>query len=124
MIKNLEIAQILRWTARVWGILSLAFLLFMIGGHIFGDEPQNFNNNREIVSLIFFPGGVLAGLLIGFRSEKWGGIIAAVSMAVFFVMAPNALSTAWFWLIAAPAVWFLAYWFFFGRKIVVNKFPS
>ncbi|MEZ4829062.1 MAG: hypothetical protein R3C61_22665 [Bacteroidia bacterium] len=110
-------SQVIRWSARVWGILSIAFLLFMIGGHIFGDEPQNFNNSREMISLIFFPGGVLAGLIVAMRSEKTGGLIAALSMAVFFVMAPNALGTMWFWVIVAPAVLFLAYGFYFSRQV-------
>lgn len=120
MEKKLPTPQIIRWSARAWGILSIAFLLFMIGGHIFGDEPQNFNNNREILSLIFFPGGVLAGLIVAMKWEKIGGLIAALSMAVFFIMAPYALGTVWFWMIVTPALLFLVYGFYFGRRIASN----
>ncbi|MDX2247970.1 MAG: hypothetical protein SF052_14390 [Bacteroidia bacterium] len=120
MEKSISTPQIIRWSARVWGILSIAFLLFMIGGHIFGDEPQNFNNNREIVSLIFFPGGILAGLILALKWEKVGGLIAGLSMVVFFIMAPNALGTVWFWVIVAPALLFLVHGFYFSRQVKVG----
>ena len=50
-------ANIIRWIARVWGSLILAFVLFFILGYMFGAERLGLENlsNRDIITFIFFP---------------------------------------------------------------------
>ncbi len=106
-------AMILLWIARIWGGLSIAFLIFMIGGHIFGSEPQHLNGWRDLTAIIFFPTGVLAGLIVALKSPKTGGLIATLSFLVFFILRPDTLSGIWFYLILVPAILYLVYGFFF-----------
>lgn len=107
-----QISRLLQWVARIWACMSIVFLLFMIFGHIFGPEAQNFNGVQEIIMVVFFPAGVLIGLLLTFKSVKMGSIIALGSMVVFFILRPETITNAWFWLIVAPALLFLADGFF------------
>lgn len=103
------------WLARIWGILSAAFLLFMIGGHIFGNEPQIISKN-DFITMIFFPSGVLIGLLLALRYPAAGGLITVISTAIFFILRPDAATGIWFWLIAAPAILFLLHFLIFRRN--------
>ena len=97
------------WIARISSALSILFLGFMIFGHLFGDEPQQFNSSAELVSLLFFPIGLLAGLLIAFKSETLGGAIACLSMLAFFVLRPDTLGSLWMLSLAVPGVLFLIF---------------
>ncbi len=49
---------ILRWIARIWSISSIAFISFMVIGHIVGEESGTFNSLHEEVQFLFFPSGV------------------------------------------------------------------
>ena len=102
------------WIARIWTALAAAFLLFMIAGHIFGSEPQIIRNN-EWIAMIFFPAGVLTGLLISLIRAIPGALITLISMLVFFALSPAALGVIWFWLLVAPAAIYLIHQLIFGR---------
>ena len=98
-------AEILRWTARIWSLASLAFVTaFALGS---GGIPSP----SEAVALAFFPGGVAAGLIIGWRRERLGGALAILSLAVFYLWSAmrNGLLPRgpWFFLVAAPGLLFL-----------------
>jgi len=73
-----KIITIIRWTERIWGLMSIAFMLFMAAGHIFGSEQQNINSFTftDMLTLTFYPTGVLLGLIIAWKLEGLGGIIA------------------------------------------------
>ncbi len=101
-----SILLLILWTGRIWAVLSIGFLLVMIFGHLFGDEPQNLNGISDIAALAFFPGGVLLGLVVGLFRPKPGGLISIASLIVFFVLRPDAMTGIWFWILAMPGVLF------------------
>lgn len=37
--------------ARIWSLVSIGFLLFMIAGHLFGSDPRPFNGLRDVISM-------------------------------------------------------------------------
>ena len=60
---------------------------------------------------MFFPYGVLLGLVLAWRFEKTGGFVAALSMVLFYVIhqveSGGLPRGPWFFLIAAPGLLFI-----------------
>ena len=107
------IVQAIRWTARIWSVLSIAFILvFWIGEGM--QDPGGFDRITplEILMKLFFPVGVCVGMGIGWRREMAGGWIAVGSLFMFYIL--NAVfsgdfpSGPWFLLVSAPGFLFLA----------------
>lgn len=90
--------KIILLTARITGTLLLAFLLFMLIGHLVGDanglEGMRFNGGKEIMSFILFPVCSIIGLALAYKREWLGGLIAVSSMALLFVMRPDLLTSS------------------------------
>ena len=100
----------IRWTARVWSILSILFVLvFAIGEMAPGNNPQP--THQEWIGLSLWPIGVCLGLAIAWLREELGGIVALGCLVAFYVW--NVLRSGhlprgpFFALVAAPAVLFL-----------------
>jgi hypothetical protein len=100
----------LRWTARVWSALSIAFILmFAIGEGIGHGGPRL--DLKTWVGLSLFPIGVCAGLALAWFREVWGGILA-IGCVIGFYAWNHHLSGAWprgpfFFLVAAPSLLFI-----------------
>jgi hypothetical protein len=76
-----SLETILRWIARAWGLASTLLLFaFAFGGH----EHLRLTMGEAAVFL-FFPVGVVAGMLVAWRYELAGGLIAVGSLAVFYL---------------------------------------
>jgi hypothetical protein len=73
----------IRWIARVVSVLNLAILLTFIIGEFSTPGPRP--TSAEWVGLAFFPIGIIAGLVLGWLSERWGGACVVVSLAGFYV---------------------------------------
>lgn len=91
---------VLRWTGRIWSLASLAFLIsFALGNRA---TPTG----SEVVGLVLFPGGVAAGLVIGWWREGAGGATAVMSLAAFYAWSllfhGGVPHGPWFLLVAAP----------------------
>ncbi|MEZ6059890.1 MAG: hypothetical protein R3C19_05970 [Planctomycetaceae bacterium] len=100
----------LRWIARLWSVASLLLLAAMVLGE--GDPGAARLSPGEVIGLVFFPAGIVVGLLLGFRKERLGGLICLASLAGFYVWH---ISTSgilprgpYFALFAAPGALFLA----------------
>ena len=100
----------IRWTARVWSVLSiLAVLVFAIGeiGQGNGQRPTL----QEWVGLALWPIGVCVGLAVAWYREEIGGSVALGCLLAFYLW--NVFRSGhlprgpFFFLIAAPAVLFL-----------------
>jgi hypothetical protein len=112
-------ARVLRWTARVWGVLSLAFMAVMVGGEvIFPHAP--FPTPLEMLGMLFFPVGVCAGIVVAWWREGLGGAISVGSMIVFYIllyfMRGQFPRGPYFALVAAPGVLFLLSWVLTARQ--------
>jgi hypothetical protein len=111
MAANETSRSIVRWAARLTGGSSLAFMLFFVGAHIFGDSQGPAPTASERVGLAFFPTGLIVGLAIAFFRAKTGALTALASFAGFhvwhFARAGDLPAGPFFVLLTAPAVLFL-----------------
>ena len=75
-----RILTLLLWTARILGSLILAFVLFFLVAHLFGDEESNagFSSTRDIISFAFFPIATVLGLALAWKWEGVGGGISTL----------------------------------------------
>lgn len=98
--------RVLRWIARAASVASLALLaMFALSG---GAAPSA----SEWLMLAFFPIGVAVGMLVAWRSEIIGGVIAAASLVAFYAIisldAARPPAGPWFVVFASPAMALLA----------------
>jgi hypothetical protein len=73
---------ILRWIARIWSYIVVAFIVLFVGAHLFGSEGIGLKLD-EAIAFTFFPIGLTMGLIIAWWKEGLGGIIATVSIIAF-----------------------------------------
>lgn len=100
-----------RWLARTWGLLSIGFTLLIFIGETFSATTPSAPTGVEWLMLLFFPVGVLVGLVLSWRWELLGGLLTAVSIAAFylteFLATGNWAGGPWFLLVAFPGFLFL-----------------
>jgi hypothetical protein len=104
-------AQILQWLARALSIVSVfVLLLFFIGE---GFNPAALRS-REWVLMLFFPIGVVAGMVVAWRREDLGSAITIFSLIAFYLthyLFSGGFPRGWaFVAFAAPGFLFLAHW--------------
>jgi len=102
-------ALLARWTARVWTILSVVFILgFAIGEGLAGGPKPSL---KDWGGLALFPIGVCLGLLVAWYREKLGGVLALGFLIAFYFW--NLLRSGHWprgpfgFLVAAPGLLFL-----------------
>lgn len=74
---------ILRWTARVSSLIVFAILLLF---YISDGSDVSSIDTKQIIGLIFFPVGLLAGFALSWHSELPGGLLSMVSTAAFYLI--------------------------------------
>lgn len=75
---------LVRWIARVWSGLNVAFILLLMFGQgliVNGAELTV----TEWIGLLFFPFGLVVGLLAAWRYERVGSVIAIASVFGFYL---------------------------------------
>jgi len=77
MMKNSKkVTDVIRWIARIWGSLSLAFMVFFVGAYLIGsitgkgEGIGEFKSVSDMISFFFFPVLVMIGLAIAWNEEK------------------------------------------------------
>lgn len=73
----------LLWTARALTVVSVVVLLLFLTGDD-GLDPSKVRP-REWVGLLFFPFGVMAGMVIAWWREGLGGAVCVGSLLAFYV---------------------------------------
>lgn len=108
---NLKIAvALLKWLARIISLISIGIILLSLYGEKF-EYQIVFASNWMLFA--FFPVGVAAGLLIGWRSEGLGGSITVISLISFYII--NYIFAGGFpqgWtipLVSSPGIAFILY---------------
>jgi glucose-6-phosphate-specific signal transduction histidine kinase len=108
-------AQFLRWTARLFSVLSIAFVLLIFIGEFLQPTAAPIFALRDILAMLFFPIGVCLGLILAWRWERAGGIVSIASLAAFyltlFAFDQRFPRGPYFLLVAMPGFFFLAAWF-------------
>jgi hypothetical protein len=88
-----------RWIARILAVASVFLLLLFV----FGEPPGSSNLTLgELVLFIFFPLGLIFGLVLGLFRELAGGFIAVVSVVCFYLLM-TVVHHDW------PGWWFLVF---------------
>jgi hypothetical protein len=108
MITKNQITKLILWAARIWGSLSLAFLVFMILGDLFGTERSI--GSGHSASFLFFPVSTIIGLSIAWKWEGIGGLITIGGIIGFHILRPDLFLDLMIDGLAAPGLLFLIYW--------------
>lgn len=97
--------------ARVGSIASIALLLMLFVGE--GFRPSEISRN-EWVGLLFFPIGVMIGMVIAWWKEGLGSAITLGSLLAFYLvwgyLLRNHIGGCWFVVFASPGLLFLLHW--------------
>ncbi len=109
-----RIAAVARWSAKVWSVASVGFVLLFVIGELTAPSAVPLTDLRDIIALALFPFGVCLGLVMAWRWEGLGGAVAVGSLAAFYalmwVVGGKLPRGPYFALVAAPAVPFLLAW--------------
>jgi len=112
----------LEWIARAASVASITLLVMIFLGESFHPSQITF---EEWVGLIFFPTGVIAGMIIAWRKEAIGGFLTVASLLGFYLVYGFLLRNhigGWFFLaFAAPGFLFLFHWLL---SRVTGTFPQ
>lgn len=124
-MKSKKSLKILFWIATIWSIISLAFLLFMVGAHLIealfeSNRPisEGFNSTAEMISFLFFPIGIMIGLGIALKWHRIGGLITIISIICFHFFRPDLILDPMIDGLAFPGILFLIYSFLRNDKII------
>ncbi len=117
------ILKTLLWTARITGTLILAFILFMILAHIFGqgESGSGLNDTLDIVSFIFFPISSVVGLSLALKWEGVGGLITILGMIGLIIVRPDLLIAFLVLVPIIPGILYTTYW---AYAIEINRHES
>ena len=100
----------LRWIARAGSILSILLLLLFLFGEEFHLAKITL---KEWVGLIFFPVGVVVGMIVAWWKEGVGAGITMASLLAFYIVYGFLFGDhlgGWFILFAVPSFLFLLSW--------------
>jgi hypothetical protein len=101
----------LEWIARVGSLVSIGLLMALFIGE--GFHPAQIAP-QEWTGLLFFPVGVVLGMIIAWWKEGAGATITLTSLAAFYVVYGYLLRNhigGWFFIaFAAPGFLFLLHW--------------
>ena len=75
---------ITRWIARVLSVLSIGIILLFFIGEADFSAPINISA-REWIGLLFFPVGIIVGMVLAWRWEGLGTAITVGSLVTFYV---------------------------------------
>src|SRR5678810_880750 len=98
--------------ARVGSIASITLLLMFFVGE--GFHPLTISAN-EWAGLVFFPIGVVIGMVIAWWKEGVGSVLTVASLIGFYMvygyLLRNHIGGWWFIIFASPGFLFLLHWF-------------
>lgn len=101
----------LEWMARAASVTSITLLAMIFFGEAFNPSQISL---QEWAGLVFFPIGVVAGMIIAWRKEAVGGFVTVASLVGFYLVYGFLLRNhigGWFFLaFAAPGFLFLFHW--------------
>ncbi|HRH43647.1 MAG TPA: hypothetical protein PKY82_18600 [Pyrinomonadaceae bacterium] len=108
----------LRWTARILSLAVVSLLFFFFIGEGFDISKVGLN---ELIGLLFFPLGLVVGLLISWKNEGLGAVISVSSLFAFYfvygLLINGRIWQGWAFLVfAVPSFLFLIYWLLLPRK--------
>ncbi len=79
-----KLVLVVRWIARILSILVIGIILLFFVGEADFSQPVNLSL-KEGIGLLFFPLGVLVGMVVAWRWEGIGAAITVGSLAAFYL---------------------------------------
>jgi len=76
---------VVRWSARVLSLVSIGILLLFFVGEADFSQPIHLTP-QEWIGVLFFPVGVVVGMIVGWRWQGVGAGIALGSLLAFYVL--------------------------------------
>lgn len=119
MMKS-EAIDFLRWTARIWGSLSVAFLLLMILGHLINPEVpflSGFHSTRDVIIFLLFPVSTMIGIWFAWPYELIGSLLTLAGISGLFIIRNDLLFDPWISIIVAPVFIYLLVWWMDWRSM-------
>ncbi|MBN1642107.1 MAG: hypothetical protein JXA09_12810 [Anaerolineae bacterium] len=105
--------SVIRWIGRVLALLTVAFVLVFFFGEADFSQPLRLSAG-EIISLLFFPLGLIGGNVLGWWREGLGALITLGSLCVFYALDLAFTGTfpsgSYFALLASPSLFYGLYW--------------
>lgn len=83
-MRETQLSKAIVWTARIWSLLSLGFVLLFLFGDVLNGHGTRLTRS-EWIGLAFFPAGVCLGLVIAWFRTRLGGAIATVCLIAFYL---------------------------------------
>lgn len=103
--------------ARVGSIASMTLLVMLFVGE--GSHPSRISAN-EWAGLLFFPLGVVVGMVISWFKEGIGSVVTLGSLLGFYLvwgyLMRNHIGGWWFLVFASPGFLFLLHWLLSGAE--------
>jgi hypothetical protein len=107
------IADIIRWVARILSIASIGVMLLFFIGEADFSQPVRLTP-QEWIGVLFFPVGIVVGMIVAWRWEGIGSGIALGSLLAFYlfelVVSGDLPDGPFFVLFSSPAILFGASW--------------
>jgi hypothetical protein len=105
-----NIAIVIRWAARILSMVSVGVILLFIVGEGFNPAVLKIS---EWIGFLFFPVGIMVGMIVAWWKEGIGGGITVGSFVIFYAVnffSVHAFPRGWaFFVFASPALLFLLY---------------
>jgi hypothetical protein len=112
-------ARIVRWIARAASVLSMGIILLFFVGEADFSQPVSISL-QEWIGVLFFPIGILLGMILAWRREGIGAGITIGSLVAFYVyhfaVWIKFPSGPFFVLFASPGFLFGASWLLSQRR--------
>lgn len=110
-----KVVLIILWIARIWGSLSLAFMLLFVGAHLIGtitgagETIGKFNSVSEMISFAFFPVSTIIGLGVAWKWEGFGGFLTIAGIIGFHIIRTDLLFNLMIDGLAFPGLIYILY---------------
>ena len=82
-MRNSVVVTIIRWSARALSLLSIGIILLFFFGEADFSEPVRIRP-VEAIAIVFFPVGIVAGMVVGWWREGLGAAISVGSLLAFY----------------------------------------
>lgn len=121
---NTDPVKMLRLVARIVGSLALAFLLFMLIGHVVGDangpNGMRFGSAADLYGFLLFPVCTILGLGAAYKWPLIGGTLAMASIVLLASLRPSLIRFTFLVWVLPGALYVVSEWLALGRRVGVE----
>ncbi len=107
----MRIANTISWMARITSAAVIAFILLFALPDLFGSEGSGGEmSSEDALIYLFFPVSTLVGLVLAWKWEGLGGLIAILGLVALLILRPD-LASNFIPMIGIPGFLFLMNWY-------------